>query len=488
MKIVLLLGSWMLILAHGSHAQDTIVLSLSETLVLAVEQSIDLKIAQSETAEQEAAFQNAILAFRPQLFLDATLPNLNRSIESRPLPDGSDAFVNRSTMYNGVGFDLNYQVEKTGGLLSLSSTIERLDVFGTKQFDYQRTYFVNPISIGYTQPLFAFNQRRWEKERLSLLYTEFKERYARTREEIILEAILLFKDCFLAYERVKLAQQKIIETDSLLAIKTRLFNLGQSSRTEILRLTLDQQTNRQEELTEILNWQQFQMELADFLNLDRSGVILLEEPEPFQETAIPLDQAMAYATNNRYIRTTQERELAEARVELEKAQKDREIDLSVQASLGLNNSSEDLGNLFNPLLDREIFTASLRLPLTGWKKYEYRQKIAEERIQQESLRQQKERIELSREAFRLVTDFELLRTSLSNQQTRRSVANEILQLTSQQFLLGDASYTDLSVASRERDQAILDYYNTLLDIIEQYYQIRKLCMFDFLNGKELREG
>jgi len=473
-----------LFIAQGK-SQDTLRFNLEEVLSLAIEQSIDLSIAQSETAEQEAAFENANLAFQPQLFLGATLPNLNRSIESRPLPDGSDAFVNRSTMYNRLGLDLNYQFEKTGGILSLSSTIERLDVFESTQFDYQRTYFVNPINLQYTQPLFTFNERRWQKERLSLLYQEFKERYARTREDIIIQAIVLFKNVFLSYEKVKLARRQIVETDSLLAIKNRLFEMGQATRAEMLRLRLDQNNNRQTEQSELLNWQQAQMELLDFLGLNRSQVILLEEPTPFERVSIPMDRAMALAISNPYITTSQRRAIVEAEAELERAQKDKDIAFDLSLSLGLNNTDASLRNLFNPLLDREIFTAGIRLPLTGWQKYKLRQQMATEQIKQERLRQNKERIDLSREAFNLVSDFQFLRQNLTNQIETRAVANEILQITRNQFLLGNATYAELNISNQERERATLDYYDTLLAIIEQYYQIRKLCMYDFVSDQAL---
>lgn len=477
----------LLLLPIQSLAQDTVHLNLQEVLSLAVQQSIDLKIAQSETTEQEAAFQNANFAFRPQLFLGATLPNLNRSIEPRPLPDGSDAFVSRSTMYNGIGFDLNYQLEKTGGLLSLGSTVERLDVFKTSEFDYQRTYFINPINITYTQPLFTFNERSWQKKRLSLLYAEFKERYARIREEIIIQAITLFKNCFLAYQRVDLVRQKIVETDSLFAIKNRLFDIGKSTRAEILSLSLDQKNNRQEYQQEILLWKQMQMELADFLGLGREKIMLLQEPPLFQNTEIPLQKAMEYAIDNQFTKTAQERELTEAKTELDKAKKDKDIDLNLRLSLGLNNTGDNVQDLFHPLLDKEIFTASIRMPLTGWQKYKFRQKIAEERINQVLLRQDKERSALSRLAFKLVTDFEFFKQNLDNQLDKRQVANEILQITSRQFLAGNATYTDLSTAARAREEALLEYYNSLLEITEQYYQIRKLCMYDFIEGRKLSE-
>ncbi len=470
---------------HTVKAQDTMTLTLEEVLALSVEQAIDLKVARSAATEQSYALEAANLRFTPQLFLDATLPNLNRSIEARPLPDGSDAFVNRSTMYNGLGLSLNYNMEQTGGTLSLNSRFERLDVFRTSEFDYGRTYFSNPLTVTYTQPLFSFNELGWQKQRLSLLSAEFEERYARTREDIILNAIQLFRDHFLASERVIIAQGRINDTDSIIVIKNRLFNLGATPISEILRLRLDQQNNKLALQEAALKEQQARVALADFLDLDRASIFDLVPPDPLQGVDITWQHAMDHARQNKYITTQHQRRMSEAMTSVERSQKDKDIDFNIIASLGLNSSGADLENLFNPLLDREIFTAGIRLPLTGWRRYELQEKVSQEQLLQESLLQEQELQDLSREAINLVTNFELLKQSLAAIDETKSTAEEILRITRQQFLLGKASHIDISIATQEREQSVLKYTQTLLDIIDQYYQIRRLCMYDFIADRPL---
>ena len=460
--------------------QDTLTLTLEEVLAMSVEQAIDLKVARSAAAEQSYALEAANLRFKPQLVLDATLPNLNRSIEARPLPDGSDAFVNRSTMYNGLGLSLNYNMEQTGGTLSLNSRFERLDIFKTSEFDYSRTYFSNPLTMTYTQPLFTFNELKWQKQRLSLLNAEFEERYARTREDIILNAIQLFTDHYLASERVIIAREKINDTDSIIEIKNRLFDLGTTPFSEILRLKLDQQNNELALEEAMLNEKQAQVALADFLDLERASVFNLIAPDPLQGVNIAWHQAMDHAMQNRYVTAQHQRRMAEASANVQRAQKNKDIDFDISASLGLNSSGADLRNLFNPLLDREIFTAGLRLPLTGWQRYELQEKVSEEQLLQERLNQEQELQDLSREAFNLVTNFELLKQSLEAIEETKNTTEEILRITRRQFLLGKASHIDISIAAQEREQAFLAYTQTLLDIIDQYYQIRRLCMYDFI--------
>ncbi len=478
-------GLFILVSGH-TYAQDTLRLNLEEILNLSIAHAIDLKIAQSESTEQEWAFERARTRFIPQLFLDGTLPNLNRSIESRPLPDGRDAFVNRSTMYNGIGLDFRYNVEKTGGVLSLNSRLERLDIFKTNEFAHSTNYFVNPISIEYTQPFFTFNELKWEKQRLSLLYTQFQERYARTREDIIIQAINLFKTSHLAQERYNLTAGRIQEGDSTLVIKNRLFDIGKSTKVEILRLSLDQKNANNDLLEQDLSWRQAQMELADFVGVSRNTFIVLEDPAPLQEIEIELSVAMEWATKNKYIVSQYAYQNATNEAELERSKKDRDIQFNLKASLGLNGSNEQLGNIFNPLLDREIFSASIRMPITGLNRYDLNHKIAQEKINQEDLRQEKQQNDLEREAINLVSRFNLLKQSIEAREEARRTADEVFAITRRQFLSGNATHSDMVLARENREQAEINYFTTLLDIIDQYYQIRRLCMYDFKENIELR--
>jgi outer membrane protein len=475
-------------MAINAPGQDTVVLNLENVLALAVEQAIDLKIASSQALEQEYAFQRADLRFKPQLFMDATLPNLNHSIESRPLPDGTDAFVSRSTMYNGIGIDLNYQLEKTGGFLSVRSDIERLDIFKTGQFDKSTTYFIRPLQISYTHPLFAFNELKWQKERLSLLYLEFKENFARVREEILIKGIDLFNQAYTAQQKVELNRQKIAETDSLIFIKNRLHAIGKVTKTELLRLNLDQKNNDLNLQQEAMYWRQAQIALADFMGMGREKTIILDTPQLLQDVNIDWSRAMTLAIQNNYVQYNYQRRLRESEAQKERAARDKDIRLDVTVSLGLNNTSDNLSGILNPLLDREIFSASIRAPLTGYKRYELAEKIASEAALQEALRIEKEQQDLSREAYSLVTNFELLKNTLAARDDARKTADEILDLTRQQFLQGNATHTEITLAAQDREQALLQYYQTLMDIIKQYYEIRKLCMYDFIHEKGLSEG
>ena len=66
--------------------------------------------------------------FRPSLALAGTLPDLNRSIDKITLPDGTDAFVERSLATYAVSASLRQNIAPTGGSIFMSSELQRIDL------------------------------------------------------------------------------------------------------------------------------------------------------------------------------------------------------------------------------------------------------------------------------------------------------------------------------------------------------------------------
>jgi hypothetical protein len=98
---------------------------LDEILQLALVNAPELKLSNSDLRESQLSLKSLQERFKPQVFLNGTLPGLSRSIEPIALPDGRDAFVNRSSMFNRLGLRVSYQLESTGGTIFAESNLDR---------------------------------------------------------------------------------------------------------------------------------------------------------------------------------------------------------------------------------------------------------------------------------------------------------------------------------------------------------------------------
>lgn len=458
---------------------------LSELLELAAANALELK--ESNSLLKESQLQISLLQenLKPRIMVNATLPNLSRSIESRPLPDGRDAFVNRSTMYNGLGVRMNYQLAGTGGTLYARSDIERLDILRTAQLDYSRNYFFTPISFGIDQPLFQFNEVKWQKERNDLINTELTAQQFFIREEVIQNALTKYTAAFLSQLELSLSEQKVTETDSLFVIKQRLFDIGKVSKVEMLRLELERERNKQGQEQAQLDWEKAKMELCDYLDLNVTLLEGLHPPPDFQNIDIDPAQALALALDNAYLTARAHRRLKEAETDIEMREKDRGILFDLNVSLGFNNSAGQFNEIFRNLEDRQHISLGITLPITDGARRALTREIAQEQLTREQISIRQEQIDLKRTVTIDVKSYDLLKKNIDLNQQAMEAAREIYQLTSRQYVLGNLNLTELNISRTERDQALLQYYRSILEAGLKYYEIRKNCLYDFRTNQSL---
>ena len=101
-------------------------------------------------------------------------------------------------MENTVGISLNQEVAATAGRIFAFSGLERIDIFKTSATGRSSTYLNTPIVIGFEQPLFGFNQLKWDKEIEPLRYEEASRENTEELETVAFEATNLFFEVLIA--------------------------------------------------------------------------------------------------------------------------------------------------------------------------------------------------------------------------------------------------------------------------------------------------
>ncbi len=466
---------------------DTLFLNLEEVLSIALEKSLDLQSAQSSYRENQQNILQLKELLRPRFSLRASLPNLSRAIELRPLPDGRDAFVNRSTMSNRLEFNVDYTLISTGGIISASSSISRLDIFETNLFDYQRTYFVTPIALSFTQPIFQFNSRKWQQERLDLLNTELVSRQAVVREEVLTFAIQLYNQVYQAQKDIELHQFKVKEVNDLYQLKQQLAEIGKVEKAEMLRLELEIKSNqiRDNEVTNL--WENHRVRLCDFLQIKRNQLIYLIDPPDFSKVNIDPDLALERAVQNPNVRALNKLKIREAEAVIERTNKSYGLNLSVNFSLGLNSTDEKLSELYRELVDRQTLSVALHVPLNSGKLKSINQQIANEQLLREKLDIEQQQIEISRNVLLGIKEFNAFAENISLERESLNTANEIYQLIRKQYTLGEKNITELNLARNNYEAAVRNLNKTTSEILVKYYQLRRICLYDFIEGKRLSQ-
>lgn len=472
-------------LGQLSAQTDTIRLNLEGIIELAHSDAPDVQIAKTIFSNNYWRFQSFLADYRPQINFDATLPDLNRSIEAITLPDGSDAFINRSLMTNFTGFTISQDIAPTGGNIFATTGLRRLDIFATDGNDAQVSYLSTPFWVGFTQPLFQFNALKWDRKLAPLRYQESQKQYSENMEEIALEAAGLFFDVLIAQLNLQAARRDKANADTLYAISKGRFDVGRIAETELLQIELNVMNADADVAENIVNMQTSTEELRNFLGIQRAVFFDLVPPYEIPEFAVNVEEALQYAFKNRSEMISFSRRLQEARRDVEEAEKNSGVSMDLTLSFGLSKSAGTIGGAYKEIPDNERFRLGLSVPIADWGKARSRREIQVSNEALTQLQVEQDRINFEREILIKVQQFDLVRNQVDIALRAYEVAQKRLSITRKRYLVGNILITDLNLAIREEADARTNYIRTLRNFWLAYYELRRLTLYDFENDRPL---
>jgi outer membrane protein TolC len=127
----------------------------------------------------------------------------------------------------------------------------------------------------------------------------------------------------------------------------------------------------------------------------------------------------------------------------------------------------------------------LELPLLDWGLGEGRYRMAQSR--EEVI---KADIERSVREFEQNVALNVMKFNLQDDQVRvkyeaNLTARKRYEITQRRFLVGKVSVLELNDASQKQDEAKRNYIQSLRNYWYDYYTIRRMTLFDFIEGVEL---
>ena len=160
MKRILLTILTLILSLTAASAQNQ--MSLDEAIHTARHQSVEALEARQAFISTYWAYRSYQASRLPSLYLYGDIMNFDRSLTLLQNPeDGSLNYVSSNNLQNGVGLQLNQNITFTGGTLSVFSDLSRIDQFGGNK---SLTWYSRPITVSYYQPLFTYNQFKWDKK------------------------------------------------------------------------------------------------------------------------------------------------------------------------------------------------------------------------------------------------------------------------------------------------------------------------------------
>ncbi|GAA4451738.1 TolC family protein [Nibrella saemangeumensis] len=472
--------SALLVIAQSSFAQTERV-TLEDVVTIARQQSIAAKQATTQKRTNYWQYRSFLADFKPQLGVNGILPGFTRSFIEVVQPDGTIAFQPISNNNSTVSLALSQNIPLTGGSIFVQKQIQRFDNFR----DNNTLYNGIPFGIGLSQPLFRFNQMKWDRKIEPLKYAEGNQQFVESMEEVALNATGFYFDLLVAQVNLQIAEKNLMNNDTLYKIALKKLELGRISQNDLLQLELSVLTAKKDFASAQQTAEVSSLKLRTYMGYRDERRLDLALPTQIVPFQIDIQKAINEAFANRSASIGFRRRLLEAERDVDKAKKENGLNASLNAAFGLSNRGARFSDVYVRPQDREFVEVQFSVPIMTWGRAQARTETA--RANQELAKQsvEQDKLTFEQQIYTQVTLLQMLQKQVKLTSEADGIAQNRYQIAQNRFLLGDLSVTDLGIAMQEKDRAKRDAVLALRDYWQTYYTIRLLTLYDFEKDQKI---
>lgn len=456
-------------------------ISLYEAIDLAQKQSPDYKIALNRNQSNYWRFRNYKASFLPQFRLNATLPEYNKAVRRITNDAGQDIFVNQDQLLLEAGLSIAQNIPYTGGTLSLNSNLERIELFG---LDDNIGYSVVPFTLRYFQNSLFYNPFKWDKKIEPLIYEESLRDFTEKMEDISVTTCQRYFQLLKAQMQLEIAKINLANQDTLYRISQGRFNIGKIAENELLQVELTLLNSKNEVTTNILELKRTSQNLARYLELDTEE-IALDIPENLPLFEVTVEKALEEAQSNRKAVLEFRRKRLEAEQEVAFQKGNNRLKLGVSANFGISQNGNDFNNLFNNFNEQQNVSVSVSVPIFDWGVSKSRRKMAEADLDLTNNNIDQDQQAFDQEIYLHVLNWTNQRDFLQTAEKAKEIAVKRYDISQKRYVLDKITITDLNIALQEKDRAVLQYLNSLEKFWQDYFILRQLTLYDFVNSKKI---
>ena len=463
--------------------QQTMRLTLNEVIDIAQKQSPDALQAKNRFLGSYWQFRTFKAGFMPGVSLSATLPSYSRSIDQVTQEDGTIKFIDRQQSSATLGLSVTQNLALTGGQVFMTSNLQRLDFIKNPTIT---DYATNPITVGIRQPLFKYNEFKWQRKIEPLRYQEAERKLIEDREQISLTAISMFFDLLSTQISMKMQMTNLANNDTLYKIAKGRFNIGTIAENDLLQLELQLLSAQSQVENMKLDLENKIFNLKSYLRLQNDISVELIAPTQTTGLHIESDKAIEQALENRSASISYQRRLLEAQNSVLRAKANRGFSANLVALYGTTQSAADLAGAYRSPSDLQQFSIGLQVPILDWGLGRGRVKVAESNQALEQSSVEQEQIDFKQGVYLKVMQFNIQQSQVRIAAKSDTVADKRYQVTKQRYMIGKIGITDLNIAQNEKDNARRGYFNVLQTFWSYFYEIRKLTLYDFTRNEQIK--
>jgi outer membrane protein TolC len=472
----------LVVMVREASAQvDTVSLTLQECIRLAQVNGPLGAMARSRYARDVSSYRSFSAKLYPQLSLEGDVPGYSRSITSVVLADGSTIFTPQSQASASLSLGLTQKLPFTGGQLSLSSGVNRIDLLETKT-QYYRS---QPLTLTLSQPLFRINTMRWDQEAQDLNYRMAPRELAEGLEDCAIDVTNKFFTLLMASITASNAASNLAINDTLYRISRGRFNVGKIAENDLLQSELAYLSAQTQLENASVGLERATHDLRAALGMAPSVPLLVVPPSEIPSFRLDPAEVLAQARRNRSDMLNCELQLLTADRAVRQAKSDNSLTATMTASVGYNQRSLALSDAYRNLLEQDVFSVGFSVPLFTWGagSAAVDAAVADQKRIEASVGQQGH--DLEQEVVYQAARLNLLQRQVAVAAKSDTIAQRRFDVAKERYVIGKIDIPILYIAQSEKDDARRSNYQTQWDFWAAFYRVRRLSLYDFLASQPL---
>lgn len=465
-----------------TESRAQLVLSMVETIQRAQSQSPTFRQIETRKETRYWQYRTYRTNYSPQVRLISNNAGAlyTNSITPVRQPDGSIQYIPINQFNPGINLALQQPLHWTGGTLSFNSIYNYFNNISTSTKQWNGT----PMNIQLNQPLFAYNQLKWDRMIEPVKYEESKRDYAEGMEQIGRDAVSFFFNVLQAQVNQQIAQFNLANNDTIYQIEKGRFNIGTTSEDKLLQVELQLLRSRQDVAQARLDLQTASLQLRTFIGLRTGEIFELRLPEEVPAFDVSEDEALEHAKETRSAYVAFERRKMEADQAVAQA-RGQLYQVSITAAYGLNNVANTMSELYQDPSKQQFANLSFNIPIVDWgrRRAVTKTAYANKRLMDFVISQ--DEVTFEQEILTQVRQFEMLRLQIEITRKSDEVAQNRYNVAQNRYLIGKIDITNLNIALTEKDAAKRSYILALKSFWTAYYDLRRLTLYDFSERKYL---
>jgi outer membrane protein TolC len=463
-------------------------LTLANAVDLAQRQGLSAEASRDALVEaraRNAAFNARLL---PRVALSSQAANYNHAFVPVPQADGSTAFRSQSQNQSSMGLVVSQPLPWLGSTLSVGSYLSRLDatVPIANGQTTSRTYHSTPFLISLTQDLLKPRTVLWDSRAQDLRANLAERQYVESREDLAINTASAFFDYYAATVALRNATSNVAVNDTLYTLNKGRFEVGKIGENDLLQSELQLLRARASLDGAKLERARSESALRRLINVQGTDTLVVVPPQDVPTIDVDPDLAVSEALRNSSVSEQALLDSVVARRGVTEARLLNGFGATISAGYGVNQTSPLFGLAYAAPLPQQSLLVQVEMPIFQW---------GGGRADVQAARAEQARVSSSSRARREQTAEDARYAALQLTQSQRmlliaakadTVAQKRFEVAKNRYVIGKIGVSDLYIAQNEKDQALESYVQALRSFWANYYRLRRVTLYDFMDKTELR--